>query len=102
MMNSKGLIAVRRQRRCGLTLEEVASRCGLHPALVERLTTLGLIDPVVGSTNLFPAEAPDHLQRILRLRRDLGLTYHAAALVLDLLQRIDSLEARVRQLQHEA
>ena len=37
------------------------------------------------------------LQRALRLRRDLGLSYNGAALVLDLLDRIEALERRLDQ-----
>jgi transcriptional regulator with XRE-family HTH domain len=99
MLSQSHVMVLRRRQRNLLTLEEVASRCGLHPALVERLLGLGLIDPVQGSTRLFSSEAPYHLQRLMRLRRDLGLTYSAATLVLELLQRIETLEARVRQLE---
>jgi hypothetical protein len=37
------------------------------------------------------------IERLLRLRRDLGVNYSAAALVLDLLERIDLLEERLRR-----
>lgn len=41
-----------RQEPGGLTLslEEVAVRCGLHPRVVERFVTLGLIDPEEGQS----------------------------------------------------
>jgi hypothetical protein len=84
-----------------LSLEEVAARCGLHPLLVERFVTLGLIDPVEGESNRFAPEAPLRLQRALRLRRDLGLSYNGAALVLDLLDRIEALERRLDQYERQ-
>jgi hypothetical protein len=34
---------------------------------------------------------------LLRLRRDLGVNYNAAGLILELLERIEQLEARLRQ-----
>ncbi len=34
------------QRLDTLSTEEIASRCGLHPTLVERLVALGLIEPL--------------------------------------------------------
>lgn len=86
-----------RWRQMGLlTLEEVATRCSLHPELVRRLMLLGLIDPEEGSGEWFRPEVTLRLQRILRLRRDLGVNYNAAGLVLDLLDRIDALEVRLR------
>jgi hypothetical protein len=80
-----------------LSLEEVAARCSLHPLLVERFVALGLVDPLEGESNQFPPEATLRLQRALRLRRDLGLSYNGAALVLDLLDRIEALERRLDQ-----
>jgi DNA-binding transcriptional MerR regulator len=85
-----------------LSLEEVAARCGLHPLLVERFVALGLIDPVEGDSNQFPPEATLRLQRAIRLHRDLGLSYNGAALVLDLLDRIEALERRLDQYERRA
>jgi len=85
------------QPRLGLlTIEEVAARCTLHPEFVRRLMVLGLIDPEEGSEDLFQPEVTLRIQRILRLRRDLGVNYNAVALILDLVDRIDALEARLR------
>jgi DNA-binding transcriptional MerR regulator len=95
-------LMIYRQRRLGLlTLEEVAGRCGLHPEFVQRLVVLGLIDPEDDCTDLFCPEVTLRIERLLRLRRDLGVNYSAAALVLDLLERIDSLEGRLRRLGRE-
>jgi DNA-binding transcriptional MerR regulator len=85
-----------RWRQLGLlTVEEVAARCALHPELVRRLMVLGLIDPEAGAGELFRPEVTLRIQRILRLRRDLGMNYNAVALVLDLLDRIETLETRL-------
>jgi DNA-binding transcriptional MerR regulator len=92
-------LMIRRQRRPGLlSIEEVAERCGLHPEFIQRLVVLGLIDPEDDSTNLFRPEVTLRIERLLRLRRDLGINYSAAALIFDLLERIDILEERVRRL----
>ncbi len=88
------------QRLDALSTEEVASRCGLHPALVERLVALGVIEPLEGRGNRFSPEVTLRLQRALRLRRDLGLSYNSAALVLELLDRIEDLERRLAQYDH--
>jgi hypothetical protein len=67
----------------------LARRSGLHPDLVRRLIALGAVDPL-------DWEAADRLARLMRLRRDLGLNVAGAALVCDLLARIEELEARRR------
>jgi DNA-binding transcriptional MerR regulator len=94
-------LMIRRQRQLGLdllTIEEVAGRCGLHPEFIQRLVVLGLIDPAEDCGDLFRPEVTSRIERLLRLRRDLGVNYSAAALVLDLLERIDLLEERLRRL----
>jgi chaperone modulatory protein CbpM len=45
----------------------------------------------------FTPDATLRIQRLLRLRRDLGINYNAAGLILDLLERIDDLEARLQR-----
>ncbi len=80
-----------------LTRDEVAARCGLHPALIERLVDLGLIDPAEGWPDRFRPEVTLRIQRMQRLRRDLGVSYSSMALVLELLERIENLEDRLRQ-----
>lgn len=85
------------QRLKTLSTDEVADRCGLHPSLVQRLVALGLIEPLDGRTDRFSPDVTLRLQRALRLRRDLGLSYNGAALVLELLDRIENLERRLEQ-----
>lgn len=80
-----------------LSLEDVAARCGLHPLLVERFVAIGLITPLEGESNRFAPEVTLRLQRALRLRDDLGLNYNGAALVLELLDRMEALERRLAQ-----
>jgi DNA-binding transcriptional MerR regulator len=96
-----GLMVQWEQRLETLSTEEVAARCGLHPALVERLVALGLIEPLEGKSNRFPPNVTLRLQRALRLRRDLGLSYNGAALVLELLDRIEALEQRLEQCERQ-
>ena len=82
----------------GLTVPEFAAAAGLHPALVARLVTLGLLDThrdPAGAALLAPAQVA-RAARIVRLRSGLGLNYTAVGLVLDLLDRIDELEAALR------
>jgi chaperone modulatory protein CbpM len=97
-----GLMVQWGQRLETLSTDEVAARCGLHPTLVERLVALGLIEPLDGRTDRFPPDVTLRLQRALRLRRDLGLSYNGAALVLELLDRIEDLERRLEQYEHQS
>lgn len=99
MSGRYALVVARGRQNRWLTLDDVAYRCGLHPGLVERLVRLGLIDAETSSPYRFRPEVVLRLQRGLRLRRDLGLGYHATALVLDLLERIEVLETRLHHLE---
>jgi chaperone modulatory protein CbpM len=65
----------------------LARRSGLHPDLVRRLIALDAVDPL-------DWDAAARLARLARLRQDLGLNVAGAALVCDLLERIEELEAR--------
>jgi hypothetical protein len=97
---------VRRQTvyrtRATLSLHDVATQCGLHPELVERFVALGIIEPVDDQDDHFTPDATLRIQRLLRLRRDLGINYNAAALILELLERIDDLEARLQRYESES
>jgi len=81
-------------------LDEFARAVGLHPQLVSRLVRLGLLSPVgdgAGGTWFVAADLA-RAARIQRLRVGLGLNYAAVGVVLDLLDRIDELDAQVRDL----
>ena len=97
---------VRRQTvyrtRATLSLHDVATQCGLHPELVERFVALGIIEPVDDQDDHFTPDATLRIQRLLRLRRDLGINYNAAALILELLERIHDLEARLQRYESES
>jgi chaperone modulatory protein CbpM len=81
-----------------LSTEAFAAATGLHPQLVAHLIGLGLLDayPGPGGSVLLPPAQVARAARIVRLRQGLGLNYSAVALVLDLLDRIDELEAALR------
>ncbi|MFD6162879.1 chaperone modulator CbpM [Nocardia sp. NPDC060256] len=85
-------------RRAGLRLDEFSRRSGLHPDMVRRLVALGLLDGAREGTDLrFEPAAVAVVARIQRLRSGLGLNYAAIGLVLDLLDRIEELEADPRR-----
>ncbi|GAA2348573.1 chaperone modulator CbpM [Streptomyces violaceusniger] len=82
-----------------LTLETVADRTGLHPDLIRRFVALGLIDAERDAAGrlVFALDAPAALARVERLHTGLCLNYASIGLVLDLLDRINRLEAALRR-----
>ena len=84
-----------------LSLNTVAEQSGLHPVLIRKLVALGLLDCTSDANGQlwFAPSTMATLARIQRLRSQLSLNYAAIGLVLDLLDRIDALEAQVRSRQ---
>jgi DNA-binding transcriptional MerR regulator len=83
-----------------LGLREMADRCGVHADLIERFVRLGLVDPAETGPRReewrFAAETAVRIRKIVRLRNDLGINYPGIGVVLDLLERIEELEAELR------
>jgi MerR family transcriptional regulator, heat shock protein HspR len=85
-----------------LSIRELAQSCKVRPDLVTRLVTLGLLDPVgrdVSGEPWFEAGAVPLLLKILRLRYDLGINYAGIGVVLELMDRMDRMEERIRELE---
>ena len=82
-----------------LTLTELANVCECHPDQVRAWLQVGVIDVAGrrGEQLLFRRHAAARMARALRLRDDLGIGLHALGLVLDLLERVDELEAELRR-----
>lgn len=78
-----------------LTFDAVAETVGARRSLVVRLVQEGLIETVAGSEEsnepLVPRRVVIRLRRMQRLRRDLGVNFAGAAVILDLLGRIEQL-----------
>jgi DNA-binding transcriptional MerR regulator len=77
-----------------LTLETLAAHASMHPALVERFVECGLLEPVewVGATSLFDASAVPRLRMIGRLRESLGINLAGIAVILNLVDRLGTLQ----------
>jgi chaperone modulatory protein CbpM len=93
------MIAYPMTRPSRLSLDRFARQAGLHPQLVQKFVALGLIDAEPDATGAlwFRPAALVTLGRVQRLRAGLSLNYAAIGLVLDLLDRIDELEAASRR-----
>jgi hypothetical protein len=91
--------ALIRARR--LDLGSFAAAAGVHPELVRRLVTLGLLDASRDSSGTLWLGVGQLavLARIQRLRAGLSLNYAALGLVTDLLDRISVLETALRRSQ---
>jgi chaperone modulatory protein CbpM len=90
--------------RSAMTLDDLARRVNLHPELLRRFIALGLLDPLTdGAAGAAGADGPTFgpntpaaVAQICRLHVGLGLNYAAIGVVIDLLARIDRLEATLR------
>ncbi len=84
-----------------LSLDRFARQSNLHPLMVRRYVALGLLDctrDAAGELWFSPA-AVRRVARVQRLHTDLSLNYTAIGLVMDLLDRVDELEAALRRSQ---
>jgi chaperone modulatory protein CbpM len=97
-----------------LSVAELARAAGISPAMIDRLIRLGVLAPAaveprttgdttrvvaVGATGhrraVFAAVAVIRLRRMLRLHRDLGVNFTGAAVIVDLVERLDQLEKQL-------
>ncbi|MEO8184006.1 MAG: chaperone modulator CbpM, partial [Deltaproteobacteria bacterium] len=73
-------------------LRELAERCGVELTFVEQLVDHGIIESHADDAEQFPGEVTLRVHRCLRLQRDLGVNFEGAAVILQLLEQIESLE----------
>jgi chaperone modulatory protein CbpM len=81
-----------------MDLETFARATAAHPDLIRRLVALGLLDAerdAAGALWFSPAQLAV-VARIQRLRAGFALNYAAVGLVIDLLDRIETLETALR------
>ncbi len=82
-----------------LTISQLAQRCQLRQEYVHLMIRQGLIEPIASTEDLFEPHVAARVQKIVRLRRDLHVNYDGIAVVLELLERIEVLEARLARVQ---
>lgn len=82
-----------------LTLEMLAEATGARRTLIARLVRLGLLETVGEGTDepLVPQRAVMRLRRMQRLRRDLGVNFTGASVVLDLVERMDQMKRELAE-----
>lgn len=81
------------------SLHELAVRCGVDTDFVEQLVELGVISVHAEGERRFACEVTLRVGKFIRLQRDLGVNAEGAAVIVELLDRIDALEHRLRQLE---
>lgn len=85
-----------------LTFDVVAATVGAKRSLVVRLAREGLIETVDSGMDepLLPRRAVIKLRRMQRLRRDLGVNFAGASIILDLVGRIEQLNRELEMYSH--
>jgi chaperone modulatory protein CbpM len=81
----------------GIRLAQLCRACGLSVETVRDMVGHGILVPTGGRPGRwrFPADSIRRARLVSRLRRDLELNLAGAALALDLLDRIEALQARL-------
>jgi chaperone modulatory protein CbpM len=81
-----------------ITIVQLCRRCSVESDLVERLVAEGIIEPTrqEGEMLYFPQSCTRRTRIVMRLRSDLGVNMAGAALALELLERIEKLQSRLR------
>lgn len=81
-----------------ISLSELTRTCRVHAEWVMELVDEGVIEPrgAAAPQWRFSATSIVRVEKARRLQRDLGVNLPGVALALELLDRIDALEARLR------
>jgi hypothetical protein len=83
-----------------VTCDVIAETLGARRSLIVRLARQGLIETIESETTepLLPRRAVVQLRRMQRLRRDLGVNFSGAAIILDLVRRIEQLNGELLEM----
>lgn len=98
MNNSTVLVGVCLTEQNALELESFAAACGADIDFVRTLIDEGLLTPLQSDAGWrFSGEELARARRIQRLQRDFEANLDTVAVMLDLLDEIDRLRARLRR-----
>jgi len=83
-----------------VTFTELCQSCDVASDVVAEMVEIGILEPAGGGPGdwRFQGSSLRRAATAARLQRDLGVNLAGAALVLELLERIERLEARLRAL----
>lgn len=84
--------------RMEISIVQLCRSCAVESELVERLVAEGILEPSrqEGADLYFSPSSLKRTRVVVRLRSDLGVNMAGAALALELLERIEDLENRLR------
>ena len=87
-----------------VTLAELCEACAVHAELVEAMVAEGIVTPLRRESTSwhFRRSSVVRVRTVLRMQRDLHVNLAGAALALDLLERIEALNARLKALDPES
>jgi chaperone modulatory protein CbpM len=80
-----------------LSIDELSGACQVERARIVELISHGVLEMRGGDAQQLGGDALRRARLALRLQRDLDVNAPGAALVIELLERIEVLEARLRQ-----
>jgi plasmid maintenance system antidote protein VapI len=89
------------RRDVGVSREQLARAVGISEATLERLVRAGIVEPDTADAARFSAASAARLERLLRLHHDLEIDLVGAAVVVDLLERMERLEADLERLRRQ-
>ncbi|MCG6867148.1 MAG: chaperone modulator CbpM [Gammaproteobacteria bacterium] len=83
-----------------ITLADLCRSCAVEAEFIEALVEQGILEPAGrrGRHWCFPANSLRRTRVTLHLKQDLGVNLAGAALALDLLERIEEIDARLRRM----
>jgi DNA-binding transcriptional MerR regulator len=92
-----------RSEHAQLPIEDLFSLTGVHPATLDKFGSFGLLEPECESLGhpLFSPAVVPRLRCAARLRDDLGVNLAGIAVILDMRERIEALQAELKRLREE-
>lgn len=95
---SASIVATPLRGELWLSREELAAAAGISPAKLARLVHLGLVEPIAPEPRSFTTATLARVKRMLRLHGDLEVDLVAAAIIADLLERLERMETELARL----